>query len=116
MHTRVRGSGFPRIHRDIANAEGRACVTDGQLLISSTERQFEFDYPACVTLDDDDNIYVELQWTIVITAVSDWRFVAQSFLQFKWPSGIGFNTTNGKLSVFDSDNYRIYPRNRLSPC
>ena len=79
---------------------------------SSTEGQF--DYPAGVTVDDEDNIYVVDHFNRRVQKFSsDGRFVTSvgmygsNSLQFKSPFGIGFNKKNGKLYVCDSNNYRI---------
>ena len=80
--------------------------------LSSTDGHFK--YPAGVTVDDDDNIYVVDNHNHCIQKFSsDGRFVASvgiygsNPLQFNYALGIGFNKKNGKLYVCDRDNHRI---------
>jgi len=78
---------------------------------SSTEGQFNI--PTGVTVDDDDNIYIAEYNRRIQKFSSDGRFVASvgtygsNPLQFRNPTGIGFNKKNGKLYVCDQKNYRI---------
>ena len=79
---------------------------------SLTEGQFN--YPAGVTVDNDDNIYiVDYGNRRIQKFSSNGRFLAsvRTFgstpSQLTFPLGIGFNKKNGKLYVCDRDNNRI---------
>ena len=79
---------------------------------SSTKGQFK--YPAGITVDNDDNIYVVDNHSHCVQKFSsDGRFIASAGtygsnpLQFNYALGMGFNKKNGKLYVCDCDNHRI---------